>query len=133
MVSGLLMELDDHNCWTIAEEDHQLSKQVAGLDAGLIPVTVPELLRLLRDVVIPLPRRDRAHRLHGQPGDGATSTAPARPTCAGTPTPRQHHDHNELQLPYQSEQGPRLRDDALTWPDSCGIYHRPLYRVSHIL
>ena len=31
---------------------------------GLIPVTVPELLRLLRDIVIPPPRRDRAHRLH---------------------------------------------------------------------
>ena len=90
--------------WRI-EEDHQLSKQVAGLDAGqvirwrswhrwtavcllayiylavavalqrqhdagsdldagLIPVTIPELLRLLRDTVIPPPRRDRAHRLH---------------------------------------------------------------------
>jgi SRSO17 transposase len=90
--------------WKI-EEDHQLAKQVAGLDAGqvirwtswhrwtticllaciylavavalqrqhepgsdpdagLIPVTVPELLRLLRDIVIPPPRRDRAHRLH---------------------------------------------------------------------
>jgi hypothetical protein len=34
------------------------------LDAGLIPVTVPELLRLLRDTVIPPPRRDRPHRLH---------------------------------------------------------------------
>lgn len=33
-------------------------------DAELIPVTVPELLRLLRDIVIPPPRRDRAHRLH---------------------------------------------------------------------
>jgi hypothetical protein len=33
-------------------------------DAGLIPVTVPELLRLLRDVVIPPPRRDHAHRQH---------------------------------------------------------------------
>jgi len=32
--------------------------------AGLIPVTVPELLRLLRDTVIPPPRRDRPHRLH---------------------------------------------------------------------
>ncbi len=32
-------------------------------DAGLIPITVPELLRLLRDIVIPPPRRDRAHRL----------------------------------------------------------------------
>ena len=90
--------------WRI-EEDHQLSKQSTGLDAGqvirwrswhrwtaicllaylylavtvamqrqhdagsdldagLIPVTVPELLRLLRDTVIPPPRRDRAHRLH---------------------------------------------------------------------
>jgi SRSO17 transposase len=90
--------------WRI-EEDHQLSKQAAGLDAGqvirwkswhrwtaicllayiylavavavqrqhdagsdldagLIPVTVPELLRLLRDIVIPPPRRDRAHRLY---------------------------------------------------------------------
>jgi hypothetical protein len=34
------------------------------LEAGLIPITVPELLRLLRDIVIPPPRRDRAHRLH---------------------------------------------------------------------
>ena len=34
------------------------------LDAGLIPITVPELLRLVRDIVIPPPRRDRAHRLH---------------------------------------------------------------------
>jgi SRSO17 transposase len=90
--------------WRI-EEDHQLSKQAAGLDAGqvirwrswhrwtaicllayiylavavalqrqedassdleagLIPVTVPELLRLLRGTVIPPPRRDRAHQLH---------------------------------------------------------------------
>jgi SRSO17 transposase len=90
--------------WRI-EEDHQLSKQVAGLDsgqvirwrswhrrtavcllayicpavavalqreqdassnldAGLIPVTIPELLRLLRDIVIPPPRRDRARRLY---------------------------------------------------------------------
>jgi hypothetical protein len=90
--------------WHI-EEDHQLSEQAAGLDAGqvirwkswhrwtaicllaylylavavalqreqdagsgpdagLIPVTVPELLRLLRGIVIPPPRRDRPHRLH---------------------------------------------------------------------
>ncbi len=34
------------------------------LDAGLIPITVPELLRLLRDTIIPPPRRDRARRLH---------------------------------------------------------------------
>jgi len=86
--------------WRI-EEDHQLAKQVAGLDNGqvtrwkswhrwsalcllayiylavtaaacrttgtdpgldLIPVTIPELLRLLRGVVISQPRRDLAHR-----------------------------------------------------------------------
>jgi SRSO17 transposase len=34
------------------------------LDAGLIPITVPELLRLLRDTVIPPPRRNPAHRMH---------------------------------------------------------------------
>jgi SRSO17 transposase len=90
--------------WQV-EEDHQLAKQAAGLDAGqvirwkswhrwtavcllayiylavaaalqrrqeagpdlaagLIPVTVPELLRLLRGTVIPPPRRDQPHRLH---------------------------------------------------------------------
>jgi SRSO17 transposase len=87
--------------WKI-EEDHQLSKQVSGLDSGqvttwtswhrwtaisllacaflavaaacqrardgsasmlgLIPVTVPELLRQLRGTVIPEPRRDKPHR-----------------------------------------------------------------------
>jgi SRSO17 transposase len=36
----------------------------ADLDAGLIPITVPELLRLLRDTVIPPPHRDQAHRQH---------------------------------------------------------------------
>ncbi len=90
--------------WRI-EEDHQLAKQAAALDAGqvirwkswhcwtaicllayiylaiavalqrqqedssspdtgLVPVTIPELLRLLRGTVIPPPRRDRPHRLH---------------------------------------------------------------------
>jgi SRSO17 transposase len=90
--------------WRI-EEDHQLSKQSTGLDAGqvirwkswhrwttlcllayiylavtaaiqrqhdtgsdlaagLIPITIPELLRLVRGTVIPPPRRDRLHRLH---------------------------------------------------------------------
>jgi SRSO17 transposase len=88
--------------WKI-EEDHQLAKQVAGLDSGqvirwrswhrwsalcllacmylavavaldrdahagletgLIPVTIPEMLRMLRGTVIPPPRRDRAHRQH---------------------------------------------------------------------
>jgi SRSO17 transposase len=87
--------------WKI-EEDHQMSKQVTGLDSGqvttwtswhrwtavsllagaflavaaawqrardgstatlgLIPVTVPELLRQLRGTVIPWPPRDKPHR-----------------------------------------------------------------------
>jgi hypothetical protein len=87
--------------WKI-EEDHQLTKQAAGLDSGqattwtswhrwtaisllayaflavaaawqrardgstavigLIPVTIPELLRQLRGTVIPEPRRDKPHR-----------------------------------------------------------------------
>jgi hypothetical protein len=71
----------------------------SGLDAGLIPVTIPELLRLLRGTVIPPPRETGPTGCTGRTGAAATSTAPARPTIAGTPTPRQHHDHNELQLP----------------------------------
>ncbi|HXL93505.1 MAG TPA: IS701 family transposase [Streptosporangiaceae bacterium] len=87
--------------WKI-EEDHQLTKQVSGLDSGqvttwtswhrwtaisllayaflavaaacqrardagtdalgLIPVTIPELLRQLRGTIIPEPRRDKPHR-----------------------------------------------------------------------
>jgi hypothetical protein len=31
-------------------------------DLGLIPLTIPELLRLLSGTVIPQPRRDPAHR-----------------------------------------------------------------------
>jgi hypothetical protein len=38
--------------------------EVTSDDAGLIPITIPERLRLLRGVIIPPPRRDRAHRLH---------------------------------------------------------------------
>jgi hypothetical protein len=64
-----------------------------------IPITVPELLRLLRDIVISPPRRDGPTGCTGRPGDAATSTAPAKPTAAGSPAPRQHHHHNELQLP----------------------------------
>jgi hypothetical protein len=45
-------------------------------DAGLIPITVPELLRLLRDIVIPPTRRDRPTGCTGRSGDDATSTAP---------------------------------------------------------
>ena len=36
----------------------------AGLETGLIPVTIPEMLRMLRGTVIPPPLRARAHRQH---------------------------------------------------------------------
>ena len=68
------------------------------LDAGLIPITIPELLRLVRDTVI----RSRATAptaCTGRPGDAATTSAHARPVDAGTLTPRPRHDHNELQPP----------------------------------
>ena len=81
------------------QHQHEAGQDLA---AGLIPITIPELLRLLRGTVIPPPRRDRAHRLHWSTWRRATSTALAKPTNAGTHTPRQHHDHNELQLPYRS-------------------------------
>ncbi len=70
----------------------------SGLDAGLIPITIPELVRLLRDTVIPPPQRDRAHRLHWSTWRRRHQHR-AKPTNAGTTMPRQHHDHNELQPP----------------------------------
>jgi SRSO17 transposase len=36
----------------------------ADLEIDLIPITIPELVRLLRDIVIPPPYRDRPHRQH---------------------------------------------------------------------
>ncbi len=48
----------------IAVAVQRQQKAGSDLDAGLIPITVPELLRLLRDTVIPPPRRDQPHRLH---------------------------------------------------------------------
>ena len=35
-----------------------------GPEIGLIPITIPELVRLLRDTVIPPPCRDKTHRQH---------------------------------------------------------------------
>ena len=35
--------------------------------------------------------------------DAATSTAPAKLTSAGMPTPGQHHDDNGLQLPARQD------------------------------
>jgi SRSO17 transposase len=71
--------------WRI-EEDHQLTKQSTGLDAGQVI------------------RWKSWHRgCTGPPGGAATSTAPAKPTSAGRPTPRQHRDDNELQLPTRQD------------------------------
>jgi hypothetical protein len=80
-------------------------QQEAGsdLDAGLIPITMPELLRLLRDTVIPRPGETGPTGCTGPPGDAATSTAPAKPTSAGMPTRGQHHDHSEPQLPTRQD------------------------------
>jgi SRSO17 transposase len=71
--------------WRI-EEDHQLAKQSTGLDAG-------QVIRWKSW------HRWTAICLLAYIYLAATSTAPAKPTNAGTPMPRQHHDHNELQLP----------------------------------
>ena len=50
-----------------------------GLDAGLIPLTVSELLRLLRDAVIPPPGATGPIGSTGRRGDATTSTAPVKP------------------------------------------------------
>jgi hypothetical protein len=75
----------------------------AGLEIGLIPVTIPEMLRMLRGTVIPRPRRDYALTTPtastGRSGGAATSTGPAKPTCAGMATQMPHRAYNELQLP----------------------------------
>ena len=86
-------------CLAIAVAVQRRQEAGSDLDAGLAPITVPELLRLLRDTVIPRPGETGPTGCTGPPGGAATSTAPAKPTSAGMPTPRQHHDHNELQLP----------------------------------
>jgi hypothetical protein len=65
---------------------------------GLIPVSVPELLRQLRGTLIPGPAATSPTARRGPSGDTATSTAPARPINAGTHTPTKRHSRNELQL-----------------------------------
>jgi hypothetical protein len=68
------------------------------LDAGLIPITVPELLRLCATSSSQRPGETGPTGGTGRPGDAATSTAPATPNSAGTPTPTQHHDHDDLKF-----------------------------------
>ena len=59
--------LDDGDAVLIVDETADEKSPVGAArqySGGLIPVTVPELLRLRRDIVIPPPRRDRPHQLH---------------------------------------------------------------------
>jgi SRSO17 transposase len=49
-------------CLAVTAAAHRATGTDAGRDPELIPLTIPELLRLLRGVVIPQPRRDQAHR-----------------------------------------------------------------------
>jgi hypothetical protein len=65
---------------------------------GLIPVTIPELLRQLRGTVIPEPAATGPAATDGRYGAAATSTAPGKHTSAGTPTPIRYPT-NDLQLP----------------------------------
>jgi hypothetical protein len=125
--------------WRI-EEDHQLAKQSTGLDAGqvirweswhrwtaiclheagsdldagLIPVTVPELLRLLRDSVIPPPRRDRPHRLHWPTWRRRHQHRARQAHQRWNAYAEKHHDHDELQPPpWRCELVSRYR--AVSW------------------
>lgn len=66
---------------------------------GLIPVTIPELLRQLRGTVIPEPPAATGPTATaGRYGAAATSTAPGKLTSAGRPTPMRY-PNNDLQLP----------------------------------
>jgi SRSO17 transposase len=91
----------------VALQRHQDAS--SDLDAGLIPVTVPELLRLLRDTVIPRPRRDHTHRLYWSAWrrryQHRARQAHQRWNAYAQTT---HHDHNELQVPYQPSHTPQL-------------------------
>jgi SRSO17 transposase len=60
----------------VAAAAHRDSR--VGPEIGLIPITIPELVRLLRDTVIPPPCRDRPTASTDHSGDAATNNAPAR-------------------------------------------------------
>jgi hypothetical protein len=60
----------------------------------------------------------------GQPGDAATSTAPATPTSAGTPAPRQHHHHSELSSAVRGE-APKQASPAVPHAGWQGVQPSP--------
>jgi hypothetical protein len=77
----------------------QRARDVSTGILGVIPVTVPELLRQLRGTVIPEPVATSRTATPRRSGDAATSTEPSKPTSAGTPTPTSCRNRNDLQLP----------------------------------
>jgi hypothetical protein len=89
---------------------------VSDLDAGLIPVTVPELLRLLRDTVIPPPRRGPPAALVGL---AAPPPAPRPPSSQ--PLERLRRGNTVIQTNY----GWRKRSRS-----ACLVRHRRPSRQS---
>ena len=71
----------------------------SGLDAGLIPSPFRNCRGSCATPSSHHPGATGPTGGTGPLGDDAISTAPAKPINAGTITPTQHHDHNELQLP----------------------------------
>jgi hypothetical protein len=107
------MELEDHNCWTIAEavghrgphrlqhllsravwDDQQMLDIAAGWAAGHLDDGDGVLIGSCATPSSHHPGVTGPTGCTGRPCDAATSTAPAKPTNAGTHAPRQHHDHN---------------------------------------
>ncbi|MET7685619.1 transposase [Streptomyces sp. NPDC005423] len=85
---------------TALERAHHPGDQVR-----LIPLTCPELLRLLRSLVLP-PGATPTTSCPGPAGADTTNTEPEPATSPGTPTPtqcpdqHQYHPDHELQLPW---------------------------------
>ena len=84
-----------------ADEEH---RELAGVPEEVMFASKPQLADTLLDrAAAPAQHRHPIGEIGhtgctGRPGAAATSTAPAKPINAGTPTQRQHRDHNELQL-----------------------------------
>lgn len=90
-------------CFPVVLERRQGASSGHGRRAD--PGTVPELLRLLRDAVIPPHRARPGHQLHWSARPRRHQRHADKSITAGTPTPKQHHDHNELQLSQQQQAG----------------------------
>ena|SRR5947209_405292 len=98
MVQGLLMELEDYNCWSIAEAaahsgphrlQHRLSRPV--WDEQQL------LARHRHPAASPGPRPPPALVAVAAPPPVPSQPSPPE---LGMPTQMSHRDYNELQLPY---------------------------------